>query len=1208
MSKKRLLSVLLVACLATVNLAAQVSPWVTINGHEAHPTRILAKFKKGTSSQGKNSVLGKTGLQIVYSAKIVSGLVSLDAAGTTVKDKSSSNGSAQTLAARIQELTDSGLFEYVQPNYVKRPSAAPTDDFFVQGQLWGLQNFGGSGGVAGIDIDATRAWNITTGSSEVVVAVIDTGVLYNHQDLASRMWVNPGESGTDSEGNPKESNGLDDDNDNYIDNVYGINAYEDNGDPKDLGGHGTHVAGTIGAEANGAGPHVGVAWNVRIMALKFLGPQGGTTEDAIECLDFAVLKGVKLSNNSWGGGPFEQALLDSIAAARTAGHLFIASAGNDASNNDEIDSYPNGYELDNVISVAALDRANQIAEFSNYGRTKVDLGAPGVDILSTWASSPTAYNAISGTSMAAPHVTGVAALLMSALPSASYLELRERLLTTVIPVPALNGRTVTGGRVNAYRALSLAVDGLMEVTINPPNGSYLIRGTNQTISVRVTDTVTVTDATVTATADSSTGLLMFVNNGTDPDAQANDAVYTSNVDVPATGDTVTLTFSIEAPSKIPLTKSVTYTLVDYPTNDNFENAIKLAGSGAQVATVSSFATIQAGEPSHGGSLTKSHSLWWTWTAAASGPVLVDTTGSSFDTVLSVYRGNQLSSLTTVAAVNDVGSKLQGHLFFNAVAGATYRIAVAGVDDNDSGSLRLSVIPNGQLDNLPPVVTITSPANGRVFTNRLLTITGTAVDPQPGASGIKEVLVKIGNSPAALVADGTTTWSSPAILQPGANTIEVTAVDYAGLVSAKRTLSLSYLKLGPPNDVFVKALPLEGGVVASYNEEATKEKGEPAHAENQGGKSVWWTFSAPQDGVLTLDTDGSDFDTVVAAYTGESVTNLTTIGYNDDALPGSGYSKLAFTVRSNQTYRVAVDGFAGTFGNITLAYAFTATNLFDVTVTVTGEGTVIPNGGAFEAGSTVVLTAQPAQYSEFLGWEGDIDSADNPLSIVLTADTAVTAVFRPRVATDDFETGNFSKVAWVNGQNSTPWVIRTDSVARGEFSASSGVIPNNGRSVLSLRIFLRAGLGSFDYRVNSEEGWDFLEFYINGVRQDRWSGQTPWSSYVFPTTAGMNTLEWHYVKDSSNKVGADAGFIDNVDLPLGVLLGGGAALSIKPASTGDGVAVQLNGESGQTYIIQVSSDLVNWTAISTNTAVNGVINFVDQGAGNDSARFYRAVLP
>jgi hypothetical protein len=160
----------------------------------------------------------------------------------------------------------------------------------------------------------------------------------------------------------------------------------------------------------------------------------------------------------------------------------------------------------------------------------------------------------------------------------------------------------------------------------------------------------------------------------------------------------------------------------------------------------------------------------------------------------------------------------------------------------------------------------------------------------------------------------------------------------------------------------------------------------------------------------------------------------------------------------------------------------------------------------------------------------------------------------------------------------------------------------------LTVNLRAGLASFDYRVSSEEGWDFLEFYVNGVRQDRWSGETQWSSYVFPTTAGVNTLEWHYVKDSSNKMGADAGFIDNVDLPLGLLLGGGAALSINPASVDGGVAIRLNGESGQTYIIQASSDLVNWTSISTNTAVNGVINFVDQDAGNDSARFYRAVLP
>lgn len=1198
----------LATCLASVNLFAQANANIIINGYEAHPTRILAKFKKGVANQGKSSVLGKTGLKVVYSSTAVPGLVSLDVAGgSTTKGTA---GDVAALSAKIDELTASGLFEYVQPNYAKHHTAAPTDGFFVNGSLWGLQNTGVGGGVPGVDISATNAWDITTGSEEIVVAVIDTGVRYDHVDLVNRMWINPGESGLDDQGNPKETNGLDDDSDGYVDNVHGINAVTGTGNPMDIEGHGTHVAGTIGAEANGAGPHVGVAWNVRIMALKFLDIGGGFTEDAIECLDFAISKGVKISNNSWGGGPFEPALFASIQAARSANHLFIASAGNEGSDNDRLIRYPSGYEVDNILTVAAIDRFNQLADFSNYGRTRVDVAAPGVDILSSWSQETNSYNTISGTSMAAPHVTGVAVLIAAAFPNATYGELRDRLMLSVDPVPALVGRTVTGGRVNAYRALTAGSDGLLEVAVTPEDESLVVRGTNEVIYVSVRDTFPISGATVTGISDRSTGLITFADDGVAPDDIADDGIYTAQVANPVSGDTISYTITAESTGRPPVTRTVTYTLIDFPPNDDFERAIKLPGTGARVATVNTYATIQDGEPAHAGVNSRSRSLWWNWTPTSSGRVLVDTVRSSFDTVLAVYTGNGLGNLTQVAAVDNVANTDQGHLFFDAVAGRTYRIVVAGARNSEFGTIRLNLAPNGQIDSSLPVVAITAPANGRIFTNSNITLSGTATDPQPNASGIKEVRVRINGSGNVILAEGKTSWSLPVTLAPGVTRFEVTAVDYAGLVSAQRSISVSYLKLGPVNDVFVKATPLEGsaGSVSGDSAEATKEKGEPDHAENQGGRSLWWSFAAAEDGVLTLDTDGSNFDTVLAAYTGTSVTNLAEVASNDDALPGSGYSKLAFTVRSGQVYRIAVDGFAGTAGNVALAYAFTATNLFDVTVSVNGEGSVTPNGGSFEAGSTVVLTAEATPYSQFVGWTGDVDTTDNPLSIVLTADTAVTAVFTPRLATDDFETGNFSKIAWVNGLNSTPWVIRSDSSARGQFSASSGIIPNNGRSVLSLTVNLRAGLASFDYRVSSEEGWDFLEFYVNGVRQDRWSGETQWSSYVFPTTAGVNTLEWHYVKDSSNKMGADAGFIDNVDLPLGLLLGGGAALSINPASVDGGVAIRLNGESGQTYIIQASSDLVNWTSISTNTAVNGVINFVDQDAGNDSARFYRAVLP
>ncbi|MCB1134335.1 MAG: S8 family serine peptidase, partial [Verrucomicrobiae bacterium] len=263
------------------------------------------------------------------------------------------------------------------------------------------------------------------------------------------MWRNPGESG-----GGKETNGIDDDGNGYIDDVHGINAITGSGEPMDDDGHGSHCAGTIGAVANGGGPHVGVAWNVRLMGLKFIGSDGyGLTSDAITCIDYAVARGSKILSNSWGGGGYSQGLYDSIEAARDAGALFVAAAGNDLSDNDVWENYPSNYDLENIIAVAALDRNDQLAWFSNYGANTVDLGAPGVDIYSCTAASDTSYDFYDGTSMATPHVAGTAALLKAAYPNANYIEMKQRLMAGR-QVSSLVGNSVTGDALNAHVALT----------------------------------------------------------------------------------------------------------------------------------------------------------------------------------------------------------------------------------------------------------------------------------------------------------------------------------------------------------------------------------------------------------------------------------------------------------------------------------------------------------------------------------------------------------------------------------------------------------------------------------------------------------------------------------------------------------------------------------------------------------------------------------
>jgi len=336
---------------------------------------------------------------------------------------------------------------YAEPDYqVKALSAGqtiPNDPRFSD--LWGLNNTGQSGGTPDADIDAPEAWNIATGSSNIIVAVIDTGVDYTHPDLAANMWVNAAEAN----GIP----GVDDDGNGYIDDIHGYDFVNNDGDPMDDHYHGTHCAGTIGAVGNNGQGVAGVCWNVKIMALKFLDSSGsGNTSDAIEAVQYAILMGANLSSNSWGGGSYSQALKDVIDAAGNANQLFVAAAGNSSSDNDISPAYPASYTSENIIAVLATDRYDNMSSFSSYGLTSVDIGAPGSDILSCQPGSN--YQYLSGTSMATPHVSGATALIWSFSPSMPYQEVKDLLIQTADKIPALAGRCVSEGRLNLYNAVN----------------------------------------------------------------------------------------------------------------------------------------------------------------------------------------------------------------------------------------------------------------------------------------------------------------------------------------------------------------------------------------------------------------------------------------------------------------------------------------------------------------------------------------------------------------------------------------------------------------------------------------------------------------------------------------------------------------------------------------------------------------------------------
>jgi thermitase len=346
---------------------------------------------------------------------------------------------------------------YVEPNYMVKVSPIDTnqqvftDKTLADSQFkkqWGLKNTGLNAGSIffpgkkGEDINAEKAWRVTRGRRDVVIAIIDTGIDHTHNDLKANLWVNIAEKEGEA--------GVDDDGNGYVDDIHGYDFANKDGDPMDGHGHGTHCSGVIGAVHNRAGI-AGVMANVKVMGIKFLTDRGsGTTANAIESINYAIKAGVDVMSNSWGGGGRSEALFEAIKKANDKGIIFVAAAGNSRANNDTKASYPANYKVDNVISVGAMDGKGKKASFSNYGAKTVHVFAPGVNILSTVKGQ--GYKKMSGTSMACPHVSGAVGLLLSSQTNLSPAEVKERVMSTAVDNGNLSTYTASG-RMDSYRML-----------------------------------------------------------------------------------------------------------------------------------------------------------------------------------------------------------------------------------------------------------------------------------------------------------------------------------------------------------------------------------------------------------------------------------------------------------------------------------------------------------------------------------------------------------------------------------------------------------------------------------------------------------------------------------------------------------------------------------------------------------------------------------
>ncbi len=568
--------------------------------------RVLAKAKEGVDPAALRAFEGAAGVTLERKFESLPGLEVLRFDG------------GRPVRTEIARLKASGLYEFVEPDRIIRASVVPNDTIFPQ--QWSLNNTGQNSGTPGADIKAEAGWAIQEGSPSVIVAVIDSGIRVTHQDLAVNIWKNP----TPGTGG-------------YTGDVNGINATfpqnePGNGDPNDDLFHGTMVAGIIGANTNNGVGIAGVAWNVQMMALKFISADGfGSGSGEITCIDYAISHKAQIINGSFGSDQPSSAEFYAIQRAWQAGIIVVVAAGNDGINADAGYAFPAGYLLDNIVTVAATTETDSLSSYSNYGAGTVDLAAPGDDIISTFNNSDTGYATGSGTSFAAPHVAGALALLKSQFPSDTYRQLINRLLSQVDPVAGLAGKVQSGGRLNLAKAL---------------------------------------------------------------------------------GSTV-----------------------NTPFNDSFANRAQLAGSTIQVRSSNVGATLETGEPATISGTAVGTSLWWTWTAPQTGVFYIDTLGSTFDTVLGVFTGSSVSSLSLVASNDDSAAGTgTSHAALNATAGTVYQIEVAG-KAGSTGIAALRIVAPPPNDNFANAQAVSAdPATG-IFSVRGVTLYGTTESGEPNPTGV-----------------------------------------------------------------------------------------------------------------------------------------------------------------------------------------------------------------------------------------------------------------------------------------------------------------------------------------------------------------------------------------------------------------------------------------------------------------------------------------
>lgn len=837
-----------------------------------------------------------------------------------------------------QLLEQTDLFTHVERDYVQMSSIVNEPDL-VSGKQWPLDNTGTSGGIAGSDIDALKGWALKADASDVVVAVIDTGVNYFHQDLTANMWSNQGEIPDD---------GIDNDGNGYIDDYYGIDTYNRDSDPGDDNGHGTHCAGIIGADGNNDFGITGVAPSVKIMSLKFLSQTGvGFTSDALETIDYAKNKGADILNLSWGSPAYSQLLKELLESCGQDGMIVVAAAGNNGDNIDNRKIYPASFDLDNLLTVAATDDTDELAAFSNYGPYSVDIGAPGNNIYSTWAGSADAYSTLSGTSMAAPHASGVLALVRSLHPSEAPFSSIARLLNGAEKLPQLEGLIAQQRRLNLEGALT---NNAIPENDSPQtayrsrlhsthwNGSNLNATASNLAGTSLENCVWFAWTPPTSGRglidfEGITGSLTSVfRKDTDSNyqpvfADRSSGRYGLNVGedqdyLIAVHGTTTGNFTLKA--------SVA------PENDEIRDATTVSGELWRVTGSNLGANLASGES--GLNYDSGKSVWWKWTAPSSGALRVDTEDSDFDTILAIYPENPLEGIVQGSAADIL-------LLIDVSGSTSYEFEGALIKDmNNDG--RANTVLDAQIAAASNIINLSKELpNPESKTVTIITFDGSAatVDLDPTTPGMQSTI------PLGRDADGNGIDDAIEALE------QLRAGGSTNYESALQTgiSTLNELATEPGNGnviFFSDGHPTSGG---SYSDEIATLN------DQQVLIRAFGAGSGASLGALRL------IDPTARLYSNtEELKQMISgaLAYNDDH-QGKLTSEVNLSVIGGETYYIRVDGYRGESGTIQLRG-----NMYDGLEIATQPSDIQAERGTNIALSVEVRGVAPIQYQWFRNGE------------------------------------------------------------------------------------------------------------------------------------------------------------------------------------------------------------------------------------------------